>query len=158
MCQIFLDNCLKISIDSFGKQSIIFLELVKTVNQNVISDLIDFSNLLLIQKILYGAYPWLRLHASPIWTQTYPTTHNPRFYTKFFILHKIFMHSTYDQMVLNFFTWLASSNHHSNPLVLNLLNIILVHLNDLTWIHPLLHTWELGLCMHIYLFFLKKKE
>ena len=57
MCQIFLDNCLKISIDSFGKQSIIFLELVKTVNQNVISDLIDFSNLLLIQKILYGAYP-----------------------------------------------------------------------------------------------------
>jgi len=31
---------------------IVFLELVKTVNQNVISDFNDFSNLLLIQKIL----------------------------------------------------------------------------------------------------------
>jgi len=28
------------------------------------------------------------------------------------------MHSTYAHKVLNFFTWLASSNHHSSPLVL----------------------------------------
>jgi len=47
-----MDNCLKISIDYFGKQSIVFLELVKIVIQNVISDFNDFSNLLLIQKIL----------------------------------------------------------------------------------------------------------
>jgi len=32
------------------------------------------------------------------------------------------MHSTYDHKVLNFFTWLASSNHHSSPLVLTIIN------------------------------------
>ena len=50
--QIFIDNCLKNPIDCFDKQSIVFLESVKTVNQNVISDFNDFSNLFLIQKIL----------------------------------------------------------------------------------------------------------
>jgi len=47
-----MDNCLKISIDYFDKQLIVFLELVKTVNQNVIFDFNDFLNLLLIQKLL----------------------------------------------------------------------------------------------------------
>jgi len=32
------------------------------------------------------------------------------------------MYSTYDHKVLNFFTWLASSNHHSSPLVLTIEN------------------------------------
>jgi len=37
-----IDKCLKISIDCFGKQSIVFHDLVNTVNQNVISDFNDF--------------------------------------------------------------------------------------------------------------------
>jgi len=32
------------------------------------------------------------------------------------------MHSTYGHKVLNFLTWLASSNHHSSPLVLTRMN------------------------------------
>jgi len=49
---LILHNCLKNSIDCFVKQSIVFLELVKTVIQNASFDFNDFSNLLLIQKTL----------------------------------------------------------------------------------------------------------
>jgi len=47
--QMFIDNYLKHSIDCFGKQLVVFLELVKIVNQNVISGFNGFSKRLLIQ-------------------------------------------------------------------------------------------------------------
>jgi len=50
--QLFIDNCLKNSVDCFVKQSIVLIKLVKTVIQNARSDFNDFSNHLLNQKTL----------------------------------------------------------------------------------------------------------
>jgi len=68
------------------------------------------------------------------------------------------MHSTYDHTILNIFTWLASSNHHSSPLVLTE-SIYDICLKDFffcekmhLWMHEFFFLeWIYNVCMNVFL-------